>query len=755
MKILFTIVMFLTIRCAFAQDVYQLVRVYYNDPQALETIARSGIALDHAHHKRKVFIELAITDREIETLRSSGFKMDIIKPNLKDFYESRSNRRARWYGNFKLGSMAGNYTLSELEAELDTLHLLYPKIVSKKMSIGKSIEGRDIWAIKVSDNVDINENVTVELEPLVLYTGLTHAREPLSMMNLIYFIRHLCEKYNINKLETDLVNNREMWFVPCVNPDGYVYNERIAPNGGGMHRKNRNDTGCGEGTTMGVDINRNFGFNWGANDLGSSPEPCSPIYRGESAFSEPETSVLKDFMVKKNFRNVLHYHTYTNLLIHPYGDGSYPSRTDFSTYKDMAGEMTLFNQYHVGTGLETVGYEVNGDAVDYSYVDGGMIAFTPEIGDWDDGFWPDPTRIGPLSEENLWSNLTFAKFAGAVISVNSMSIEQNYLEPGQSSNIHATIGNRGLSPSLGSVFGKVTSLNNLIKTNHDIEWDFGLFQGRQVLEDTFSVPIKINDAALLGCSGGIVFHFIDNYGALTDTIPLIIGQSSILFSEDGESDINNWETTDWGVGSDAYSGLGALTDSPGGDYLPNNRNILYLKKPLNLSKISNSRLEFWTKWDIEEKYDGVTIEIKINDGKWQSLRGKFTQKVTGAGNGQPKGMFVYQGKQTEWVRESIPMSRFSGFDEVNLRFVLRSDELVERDGFIIDDLELIVYPNPEKIMGDINGDCLIDVSDVIELVDLIIQINSGTSGVSIIADLNNDSHINVLDVVKLVNLIIN
>ena len=79
MKILFTIVMFLTIRCAFAQDVYQLVRVYYNDPQALETIARSGIALDHAHHKRKVFIELAITDREIETLRSSGFKMDIIK----------------------------------------------------------------------------------------------------------------------------------------------------------------------------------------------------------------------------------------------------------------------------------------------------------------------------------------------------------------------------------------------------------------------------------------------------------------------------------------------------------------------------------------------------------------------------------------------------------------------------------------------------------------------------------------------------
>ena len=80
-----------------------------------------------------------------------------------------------------------------------------------------------------------------------------------------------------------------------------------------------------------------------------------------------------------------------------------------------------------------------------------------------------------------------------------------------------------------------------------------------------------------------------------------------------------------------------------------------MKEPLNLSKISKSQLEFWAKWDIEEKYDGVTIEIKVNDGEWKSLRGKFTQKATGSGNGQPKGMFVYQGKQTKWVRESISL----------------------------------------------------------------------------------------------------
>ena len=159
-----------------------------------------------------------------------------------------------------------------------------------------------------------------------------------------------------------------------------------------MHRKNRKDTGCGSGTARGVDLNRNYAYSWGANNEGSSPDPCANSYRGDAAFSEPETAVVRDFMASMNFRNVLHYHTYTNLLIHPYGDGSYPDEPDFSTFKEIGTEMTRFNQYHVGTGIETVGDTVNGDAVDYSYVEEGMIAFTPEVGDWEDGYCPADAR---------------------------------------------------------------------------------------------------------------------------------------------------------------------------------------------------------------------------------------------------------------------------------------------------------------------------------------------------------------------------
>ena len=91
-----------------------------------------------------------------------------------------------------------------------------------------------------------------------------------------------------------------MWFIPIVNPDGYFYNETIAPDGGGMHRKNRRsnpqNSNCNTGTQQGVDLNRNYGYNWGANNSGSSGNPCSAVYRGSSAFSEPETEAVSNFI---------------------------------------------------------------------------------------------------------------------------------------------------------------------------------------------------------------------------------------------------------------------------------------------------------------------------------------------------------------------------------------------------------------------------------------------------------------------------
>jgi murein tripeptide amidase MpaA len=97
----------------------------------------------------------------------------------------------------------------------------------------------------------------------------------------MYYMWYLLENYGTDPEATYLVDNREMYFVPCFNPDGYEYNRQTDPNGGGMWRKNRRNNGG----SYGVDLNRNFGYMWGYDDLGSSPIPSSETYRGPSAFS--------------------------------------------------------------------------------------------------------------------------------------------------------------------------------------------------------------------------------------------------------------------------------------------------------------------------------------------------------------------------------------------------------------------------------------------------------------------------------------
>ena len=156
---------------------------------------------------------------------------------MEEFYASRltNDYESR---DFELGSMGGYYTYDEIEEQLNQIHNEYPSITYLEV-IGNTLEGRNVWALKISDNADSDED-----EPEVLYTGLHHAREPMGYMNLFYFMDWLLENYQSDSLAEHLLNNRELWFVPAVNPDGLAYNQSIAPNGGGMQRKNMRDYFC-------------------------------------------------------------------------------------------------------------------------------------------------------------------------------------------------------------------------------------------------------------------------------------------------------------------------------------------------------------------------------------------------------------------------------------------------------------------------------------------------------------------------------
>lgn len=347
---------------------------------------------------------ISVTAEERARLEALGIGYTVVHEDLSAFYRQRAEAVL---GAKAAETMGGFRTLSEIEAYLDTLAADYPTICSDKFSIGLSLQGRDQWVVKISDNVDVDE-----AEPEVFYNSLIHAREPAGAASVLAFMDYLLQGYGSDPAITDVVDNRELYFLVVTNPDGYYYNELTDPGGGGNWRKNRRDNGDG---TFGVDLNRNYGTFWGYDDNGSSPNTNDATYRGTEPFSEPETQNLRDFVISRDFVIVNNVHTYSNLVLWPWGyeTGQYTHREAF--YKILGDSLTQYNNYTptVAWGL----YPANGAADDWFWGDTlskpRVITFTTEIGTSTDGFWPSPARIPDLTQENIFPNFFLAQIADA------------------------------------------------------------------------------------------------------------------------------------------------------------------------------------------------------------------------------------------------------------------------------------------------------------------------------------------------------
>ena len=339
--------------------------------------------------------DIATSSGELEMIQSLGFRTEIIHADLPAFYRSRFDQSR---------DMGGYKTLAEINAYVDGIVTDHSNIVSAKLVLGQSLEGRDIYAIKISDNPDVDEN-----EPEILYTSAIHAREVITPELLLYFVDYITNLYGISPDITDLIDNREIYFVFNVNPDGYYHNEVTDPGGGGLWRKNRRNNGDG---TFGVDLNRNFGYQWGFDDDGSSPTTNSTTYRGTGPFSEPETQVMRDFIESRDFSIAIWYHSYSNLLLWSWGY-DYLYTEDELAFREIGDSVQAWNGYTPGPGWTL--YPVNGGSDDWCYGEqttkNKILSFTPEVGSGSDGFWPATSRIADLVSENLLPNLFYLRIA--------------------------------------------------------------------------------------------------------------------------------------------------------------------------------------------------------------------------------------------------------------------------------------------------------------------------------------------------------
>ena len=269
----------------------------------------------------------------------------------------------------------GYTTYEELTAALNTFKTRYPAILSFE-SIGKSHEGRDIWAVKISKNVENHEK-----KPAIFFNAMHHAREVMTTEVALDIIDQLTLGYTSNARVQNWVDSNEIWVVPMVNPDG---NNKVWTSNN-MWRKNTREG-------YGVDINRNYPYAWGTCN-GSSGSTYSDTYRGPSAGSEPETQAMMGLVSRIQPVMSISYHSYSELVIYPYGcDGEHaPERETIENIgRSLASRLPKDGSsgtYAPGTSWELL-YAVDGGDIDWYYNEHNVLPYVIEVNSSSQGFQP-------------------------------------------------------------------------------------------------------------------------------------------------------------------------------------------------------------------------------------------------------------------------------------------------------------------------------------------------------------------------------
>jgi hypothetical protein len=408
----------------------------------------------------------------------------------------------------------------------------------------------------------------------------------------------------------------------CVNPDGYYYNEVTDPDGGGMWRKNRRDNGDG---SWGVDLNRNYGYEWGYDNYGSSPYPSDPTYRGPSAFSEAETQAMRDFIISRDFVVTVSYHSHGNLFLYPWGYDHFltPNHELFVMMGDSA---TAINGYDPMPVFQF--YVVNGGTDDWGYGEQTLknknYAVSLEVGGDLDGFWPPTSRITPLVEEHLEANLFYARMADN---------PEGMLPP---------------APPVVYCPGEISTSSFELVWSHDDEFNpavsYQVWQYRGLTRVTDDLEFHINSWALDGFEWSSARSYSGNYS---------------FYSE------NN---------SDADHTALAVN---------------------SINVTAGDSVTFWTWYDIETDWDYGYVEVSVDGQTWTSIPGNITTTSNPHGNNLGHGI---TGSSGGWQEATFDLSAYQD-ESIYLRFRYVSDSYVNEEGWYVDDIYPVESFAEELVLG--------------------------------------------------------
>ncbi len=397
----------------------EIIKLELDPQKPAQSQAFFKLGLDVTRFNRSTHTaHVLVNQRQRAQLEQLGFEFSTVLADADEF--ARQLRQTGYLKHF--------HSYDQILARLQAVVAQHPDI-ARLVDIGDSYEktagrgGYDIWMLKISDNVALQED-----EPEVLFMANMHAREIITPEIILYFMQYLVDQYQRDPYITYLVNHRQIWLCPTFNPDGHeyvfsgenpldrTYNDPM------WWRKNKSDNdvnGRFDPNNDGVDLNRNFGYRWGYDNSGSSPSPWSETFRGFSAFSEPESQAIRDFVLAHHFVISLCFHSYAQEWLYPYGYANILT-PDHEIFVALADSCTAYNHYQPGTAYGL--YPVNGDSDDWLYGEQTLkpkiFAFTPEVGNefeslgrWT-GFFPDTSFIQKQILENQGPMLYLTDVAG-------------------------------------------------------------------------------------------------------------------------------------------------------------------------------------------------------------------------------------------------------------------------------------------------------------------------------------------------------
>jgi len=381
---------------ALAQERF-VARIDFPKVGDLSEFLKSGY--DIASFSPGKYIDIVLDQQTFQDLSAKGYSLAITQTE-KQLKE-----------NLVVGkSLAGYRTYSDLYTELLAIQAAHPticKLYDIGDSRGKEYTGtaydaykHDIWAMKISDNVETEED-----EPCIFYMGEHHAREPIGLEVAMYILNYIVANYGTDPAITFSVNNKQIWFMPLVNPNGHkIVTDEVDLWWRKNIRDNNSNNTIDAGTADGVDLNRNYGWGWGGE--GASGNPSDLTYYGPSAFSEPEALAMKNMVDQHHFVAGITYHSYSELVLFPYGyatDAFAPDHTSLQALAvSMANTIPAAGGGYYTPDKSSGLYPASGTTDDYAYGEHGVFCYTIEIGTQ---FIPPATQISTICADNLQAAL--------------------------------------------------------------------------------------------------------------------------------------------------------------------------------------------------------------------------------------------------------------------------------------------------------------------------------------------------------------